>query len=155
MIALLCSLATCTVALELGLVFQLKVHVSSSFLCPCRVSPKMFFYLWKYCLCYCLLLLLQVLDSSQKLLPPDELRKRFEQEGKYFIHIGCKYFIPADTASIARRTFYCMLHPYSGNILFYVCLGVIIFLTHPTKLIWLLAYTKKLYETLASYVKLH
>jgi len=32
-------------------------------------------------LCYCLLLLLQVLDSSQKLLPPDELRKRFEQEG--------------------------------------------------------------------------
>lgn len=48
-----------------------------------RVLAKMFLYLWKYYLCYCLFLhdFLQVLDSSEKLLPPDELRKRFEQEG--------------------------------------------------------------------------
>jgi len=41
-------------------------------------------------ICFCIsgsiiiiaaLAFLQVLDSSQKLLPPDELRKRFEQEG--------------------------------------------------------------------------
>ena len=149
MIARLCSLAICTVALELGLVFQLKVHVSSSFLCPCRVSPKMFFYLWKYCLCYCLLLLLQVLDSSQKLLPPDELRKRFEQEGKYFIHIGCKYFVPADTAPVARL-YYILL--YASSLFwkyFILCMfRSHFFLTHPTKLIWLLASAKKLYESM-------
>ena len=36
---------------------------------------------------YCLFVLAfhQVLDSSQKLLPPDELRKRFEQEGNIII----------------------------------------------------------------------